>query len=145
MGDEYRAVNKANWDERAPAHAVSSDYAVEQFVSDPEFVSAVVEFDRPMLGDISGLRGVHLQCHIGTDTVSRARLGARMTGLDFSGASLAEARKLMGGYGSLMAKIPLRFEKKGGPFRNEVSVREPEVSRSENAAVFTLECVERPT
>ncbi|SEL70660.1 class I SAM-dependent methyltransferase [Rhodococcus maanshanensis] len=95
MGEKYREINKANWDERAPAHAVSSDYAVERFVSDPEFVSAVVEFDRPMLGDISGLTGVHLQCHIGTDTVSLARLGARMTGLDFSGASLAEARKLV--------------------------------------------------
>src|SRR6478752_5420734 len=95
MGEEYREINKANWDERALAHAVSPDYAVERFVSDPEFVSAVVEFDRPMLGDISGLTGVHLQCHIGTDTVSLARLGARMTGLDFSEASLAEARKLV--------------------------------------------------
>jgi SAM-dependent methyltransferase len=37
---------------------------------------------------------VHLQCHIGTDTVSLARLGAHMSGLDFSPASLAEARGL---------------------------------------------------
>ena len=50
--------------------------------------------DLPLLGDIRGLRGVHLQCHIGTDTISLARLGARMTGLDFSPASLAEARRL---------------------------------------------------
>ena len=48
----------------------------------------------PRLGDISGLRGVHLQCHIGTDTLSLARLGAQMTGLDFSGAALVEARAL---------------------------------------------------
>jgi SAM-dependent methyltransferase len=40
------------------------------------------------------LRGVHLQCHIGTDTISLSRLGARMTGLDFSPASVAEARRL---------------------------------------------------
>ena len=46
---------------------------------------------------MTGLRGVHLQCHIGTDTISLARLGARMTGLDLSPASLAEARKLAAG------------------------------------------------
>jgi SAM-dependent methyltransferase len=91
---DYRAINLANWDERAPAHAASPDYAVEQFLSDPEFLSGVVRFDRPLLGDIAGLRGVHLQCHIGTDTISLARLGARMTGLDFSPAALAQARDL---------------------------------------------------
>src|SRR5262249_1708685 len=48
----------------------------------------------PLLGPIRGLRGVHLQCHIGTDTVSLARLGATMTGVDFSPASLAEAQRL---------------------------------------------------
>jgi SAM-dependent methyltransferase len=46
------------------------------------------------LGPVSGLRGVHLQCHIGTDTVSLARLGARMCGVDFSPAALVEARRL---------------------------------------------------
>ena len=53
-----------------------------------------VRFDLPRLGDISGLRGVHLQCHIGTDTVSLSRLGAAMSGLDFSPASIAVARDL---------------------------------------------------
>ncbi len=90
-----RAVNLANWDERAPAHAASPDYSVEEFVADPEFLSHVVRFDRPRLGDIAGARGVHLQCHIGTDTLSLSRLGARMTGLDFSPASLTEARRLV--------------------------------------------------
>jgi len=54
----------------------------------------VVRFDLPRLGDVTGLRAVHLQCHIGTDTVSLHRLGARITGLDFSPASLAQARDL---------------------------------------------------
>src|SRR4051812_34039127 len=88
------AVNRAHWDERAPAHAASPDYAVDRFATDPDFLSDVVRFDLPRLGDISGLRGVHLQCHIGTDTISLARLGARMTGLDFSPPALAEARRL---------------------------------------------------
>jgi SAM-dependent methyltransferase len=91
---DYRAVNLAQWDERAPAHAASPDYAVDQFVADPGFLSGVVRFDQPRLGDIRGLRGVHLQCHIGTDTLSLARLGADMTGLDFSPAALAQARDL---------------------------------------------------
>jgi SAM-dependent methyltransferase len=88
------ALNQASWDERAPAHAASPDYGVHRFGADPAFLSDVVRFDLPRLGDISGLRGAHLQCHIGTDTVSLARLGARMTGLDFSPAALAEARRV---------------------------------------------------
>lgn len=97
-------VNRANWDDRAPAHAASPDYAVDRFIADPEFLSEVVTFDIPLLGDIRGLRGVHLQCHIGTDTISLARLGASMTGLDFSAASVAQARRL-----SEQAKTPVEF------------------------------------
>ena len=87
-------VNRLNWDERAPAHAASPSYHVADFAADPAFLSPVVRFDRPRLGDIAGVRGVHLQCHIGTDTVSLARLGARMTGLDFSPAAVTEARRV---------------------------------------------------
>jgi SAM-dependent methyltransferase len=91
---DYLAVNRANWDERAAAHAASPDYAVDCFASDPAFLSHVVRFDVPRLGDLTGLCGVHLQCHIGTDTVSLSRLGATMTGLDFSGASIEQARSI---------------------------------------------------
>jgi SAM-dependent methyltransferase len=92
--ERYWELNRASWDERAPAHAASPDYAYERFVEDPSYLSHIVRFDLPRLGDISGLRGVHLQCHIGTDTLSLARLGATMTGLDVSPASLAQAREL---------------------------------------------------
>ncbi|AZC27729.1 MULTISPECIES: class I SAM-dependent methyltransferase [Pseudomonas] len=91
---DYVNLNKTNWDERAPLHAASPDYCVQRFIDDPQYLSDVVRFDLPLLGDIRGLRGVHLQCHIGTDTLSLARLGAQMSGLDFSPASLAEARTL---------------------------------------------------
>ena len=91
--DDYRDVNRASWDERAAAHAASPDYAVSRFRDDPAFLSGVVTFDLPRLGDIAGLDGVHLQCHIGTDTVSLARLGAHMTGLDFSPPALAQGRR----------------------------------------------------
>lgn len=88
------AVNRQMWDERAPAHAASPDYHLQDFVAEPTYLSDVVRFDLPLLGDVAGLRGVHLQCHLGTDTISLARLGARMTGLDFSAAALEEARAL---------------------------------------------------
>lgn len=86
--------NLAAWDERAPAHARAEGYAVARFIDDPDFLSDVVRFDTPLLGDLTGVRGVHLQCHIGTDTLSLARLGADMVGLDFSAESLAQARAL---------------------------------------------------
>ena len=100
----YIDLNRANWDDRAPAHAASPDYFFDRFVAEPDFLSEVVRFDLPLLGDISGLRSVHLQCHIGTDTISLARLGAVMTGLDFSGASIIEARRL-----SALAGTPVEY------------------------------------
>jgi SAM-dependent methyltransferase len=94
MSEDHLELNRRMWDERAPAHAASPDYQVSRFVDEAEHLSDVVRFDLPRLGDISGLRGVHLQCHIGTDTLSLARLGATMSALDFSGASLEQARAL---------------------------------------------------
>ncbi len=91
---DYVRLNRANWDDRAPIHAAAPDYEVQSFIDDPAHLSGVMRFDLPRLGEVTGLDGVHLQCHIGTDTISLARLGARMTGLDLSGASLAEARLL---------------------------------------------------
>lgn len=93
-------LNRLLWDERAPAHAASPDYALTRYAQDPGHLSDEILFDRARLGDLTGLRGVHLQCHIGTDTVSLHRLGARMTGLDFSAASVAQARALATGCGA---------------------------------------------
>ena len=93
--DEYMKANRANWDQRAPAHAMSPGYNVQRFIDDPAFIGEVVRFDRVRLGDLGGLSGVHLQCHIGTDTIGLSRLGARMTGLDFSPAAIEQARILV--------------------------------------------------
>lgn len=88
-------VNRRNWDERVPLHAASEDYGLAQFRSDPHHLSDVVRFDIERLGPINGLRVVHLQCHIGTDTVSLARLGAaHVTGIDFSAPAVGVARQL---------------------------------------------------
>ena len=101
---DYREINGAYWDERVAAHVASPDYGVARFAEDPSFLSNVVRFDLPRLGDIAGQDAVHLQCHIGTDTVSLARLGARVTGLDLSRPALEEARKL-----AIAADVDARF------------------------------------
>ena len=97
MTAEYIDANRANWNERATLHAArdGSGYGVLRYVEDRTALSDVVRFDLPLLGDIAGRRAVHLQCHIGTDTLSLARLGARVTGLDFSENAVAEARRLV--------------------------------------------------
>ena len=93
MSEEYLQVNQANWDSRAPIHV--RGYGLERYLSDPEAISDVVAFDLPRLGRLDGLDVVHLQCHIGTDTLSLARLGAAsVTGVDFSPVSLVAARTL---------------------------------------------------
>ncbi|HEY3407545.1 MAG TPA: SAM-dependent methyltransferase, partial [Propionicimonas sp.] len=68
---DYLAINRANWDSRAPIHA--RNYGIERLLEDPSALSQVVTFDLPRLGDIAGLDVVHLQCHIGTDTLSLHR------------------------------------------------------------------------
>ena len=91
--DDYLAINLANWNSRVPHHVAG--YGLDAFRSDPQHLSEVVRFDLPRLGDITGLDIVHLQCHIGTDTISLARLGPRsVTGLDFSQPALDAAAAL---------------------------------------------------
>lgn len=95
---DYIAINRANWDSRVAHHVAA--YGLERFRNDPAHVSGVVRFDSARLGSVAGLDVVHLQCHIGTDTVSLARLGARsVTGLDFSAPALAVATELAGAAG----------------------------------------------
>ncbi|MCB0913804.1 MAG: class I SAM-dependent methyltransferase [Propionibacteriaceae bacterium] len=89
---DYLEVNRANWDSRAPIHA--GGYDIDRLLADGTALSDVVRFDLPRLGDLAGLDVLHLQCHIGTDTLSLHRLGGRLTGLDLSPVSLAEARSL---------------------------------------------------
>ncbi|GAA1875565.1 methyltransferase [Williamsia serinedens] len=102
MKDDHLASNQENWDQRAVLHAArdGSGYAVQTYVDGPAKLSDVVRFDQPRLGDITGLRVAHLQCHIGTDTISLARIGAAVTGLDFSERSIDEARRLAADTGS---------------------------------------------
>ena len=93
---EHRAANLLVWDERAPIHARSAFYSVEAFVADP----ASSRLHPGALGELGQVRGrslVHLQCHLGVETLSWARLGARrVVGLDFSSAAIEQARTIAG-------------------------------------------------
>jgi SAM-dependent methyltransferase len=94
MSTDWRSINLANWESRVPLHTAPDGYPIEAF-DDPDYLSSTVRYDLPRLGRLDGLDVVHLQCHIGTDTVSLARLGARsVTGLDFSPTAVAAARAL---------------------------------------------------
>lgn len=93
MSDHFEA-NRRNWDERSHLHVASAGYDIDRLRSGDDQLSDVVAFDRRYLGDLSGMRVVHLQCHIGTDTLSLARFGADVVGLDQSSDSLNHARRL---------------------------------------------------
>lgn len=95
------AANRANWDDRADVHARSQMYDVAGFLADPTDISRVVLNDLEVLAPHLPQAGVtdrsllHLQCHIGTDTVSWARLGARdVHGVDLSPNSLRHAARI---------------------------------------------------
>src|SRR5439155_17905384 len=91
--DEFLAANQRNWDERVPIHRRdrSGFYAVERFLVGEKRLRAI---ELGELGDVTGKRLIHLQCHFGLDTLILARLGAHVTGLDFSPAAIDEARLL---------------------------------------------------
>jgi SAM-dependent methyltransferase len=95
--DDARASNRENWEDRVPLHEKA--YGISAFDA-PDHLSSVVRTDLAALapflpdGTVTGLDVCHLQCHIGTDTLSLARAGARVTGVDFSRGALASAAGL---------------------------------------------------
>lgn len=93
-----KAANRANWDERVSIH-VDGGYDLESFRRDTSHLSQVARTDlaelrRFLPHGVAGLDVCHLQCHIGTDTVSFARAGARVVGVDFSRPALEAAAAL---------------------------------------------------
>jgi SAM-dependent methyltransferase len=92
--DEHRAANLANWEDRVPIHLGEGGYPVDAIATDPGRLSDVVEYDRRFVGNVAGKTLLHPQCHIGTDTLSWAKLGATVTGIDFSPSALDAARNL---------------------------------------------------
>ncbi|MEU9863040.1 class I SAM-dependent methyltransferase [Streptomyces sp. NPDC047971] len=90
--DDWREANRARWDERVPIHAASEFYDLDAFRAGKD---ALRDFEVAEVGDVTGRSLLHLQCHIGLDTLSWARHGAsRVVGLDFSEPAVETARSL---------------------------------------------------
>ena len=86
-------ITQLSWDERVPLHADDQTglYDVPGFLAGRDTLSPI-EHDE--IGDVAGLKIAHLQCHFGMDTLSLARRGAEVTGLDYSPAAIAKAEEL---------------------------------------------------
>lgn len=90
ISEEFKA-NRENWNARTPIHIDSDFYELEAFKQGKEILRQL-ELDE--LGEVKGKRLLHLQCHFGMDTLSWARRGAIVTGIDFADAAINQAKSL---------------------------------------------------
>jgi ubiquinone/menaquinone biosynthesis C-methylase UbiE len=91
MNPAHAALNRELWNARTRHHLASDFYAVEAFKAGASSLNSI---ELALLGDVAGQRILHLQCHFGQDTLSLARMGAQVTGVDFSEEAIAAARGL---------------------------------------------------
>ena len=87
---DAESVNRDFWDEIAPVHLE----AYKEVGMLREGIEVLDEIELREVGDVAGKSMLHLQCHIGTDTLAWVRHGAQVTGLDFSGESIVCAERL---------------------------------------------------
>lgn len=87
----YLSKNKTSWNLRTEEHITSNFYDVESFLKGK---SSLNEIELLLLGNIEGKSILHLQCHFGMDSLSLARMGANVTGVDFSDNAINEAKEL---------------------------------------------------
>ncbi len=89
--DHYLEINRQSWNKRTAIHVKSDFYDLDGFLKGRNSLNTI-ELD--LLGDIRGKKILHLQCHFGQDSLSLARLGAEVTAVDLSDASIQFAREL---------------------------------------------------
>jgi SAM-dependent methyltransferase len=89
--EDWRALNRANWDERVAIHLGPAGYDLAPLRAGRGRLDAITEAE---LGSVAGLRVLHLQCHFGKDSLVLASRGAAVTGLDFSTPAVEAARTL---------------------------------------------------
>ncbi len=88
---DWRAINRANWDERVAVHLKAPAYDLAPLRAGQGRLNVIEEAE---LGCVRGLRVLHLQCHFGADTLCLAQRGATVVGLDFSPAAIDTANAL---------------------------------------------------
>lgn len=89
--DQYLEVNKDSWNNRVDTHLSSEFYDMEGFLAGK---NSLKEIEIPLLGDLHGKKVLHLQCHFGQDSLSMARMGAQVTGVDLSDKAIDSARQI---------------------------------------------------
>ena len=87
---DYININKQTWNEKTDVHIASEFYDMESFLHGK---STLNDIELPLLGAISGKKILHLQCHFGQDTLSLARMGAQVTGIDLWDKAIERARE----------------------------------------------------
>src|SRR5579871_5142511 len=88
LNDEMR-TNRDWWNEAARVHFQGAGYKVDEFRAG---AIRLHDLERKEVGDVTGKKLLHLQCHFGMDTLSWARLGAHVTGMDFAEKAIEIAR-----------------------------------------------------
>ena len=89
--EDYFETNRGLWNGWAKIHVGSEFYDLEGFKSGK---TSLDEIELEELGDVSGKSLLHLQCHFGLDTMSWARKGANVTGVDLSDEAISLARSI---------------------------------------------------
>lgn len=89
--NKYIELNRNSWNNKVESHVNSDFYNMESFLSGETSLNTI---ELEMLGDISGKSVLHLQCHFGQDTLSLARMGASVTGVDLSDVAIEKAQQL---------------------------------------------------
>lgn len=89
--DGYIKENQDWWNEAAQVHAQGEGYLMSEF---KKGLNKLHSLEREEVGDVAGKKVLHLQCHFGMDTLSWARLGAQVTGVDFADKAIAIAKDL---------------------------------------------------
>lgn len=89
--EDFLTTNQQVWNQRTTAHFTSDFYDVDGFLKGKSMLN---EIELELLGDIKNKSLLHLQCHFGLDSLSLARIGAKVTGVDFSETAVQKAREL---------------------------------------------------
>lgn len=89
--EDYIKINKQTWNNKTAVHIDSDFYDNDNFIKGKSTLNSI-ELD--LLGDVNGKKILHLQCHFGQDSLSLARLGAKVTGVDLSDRAIDKAQEL---------------------------------------------------
>lgn len=88
---DYIQTNKTLWNKKTAIHISSDFYDNENFLKGK---TSLKDIELALLGNVKGKKILHLQCHFGQDTLSLARMGAQVTGVDLSDAAIEQAEKM---------------------------------------------------